>query len=459
MSNKLSVIMATGETEINDILISELSSYIEPVGKGLYKQDLLNKLDEKKPHVVIIGDLLAQLEEGLNREEYLKETRRRYPGTRIIYIYDPAQEDLPTFLKFLVQQQIYDFLSSEDLDLGDIINLLQSPREYYMVKKYEEHVDLTRITEEVKVKEKEVYISQKQKTIAFYSPTATGKSTLIQNTAVYLAQADPSVDIALIDADFLKPTLATRMRLNQGNKNSKMYFEELLQRIDGNRLDGEMLKEYMIEHPKYPSLKIFDCEFQKPEYQDLLQNHHIEKIFEILKEEFTIILVDTTQDIEVRGTYICLKKSTALYHVIDYDFSNCLAFQKSRMIFSQIESIQKKKKRLIINKAFDSTKYKPALIQSYFQHKKGEEGYIDDHLDPVPITAVPLLYDLQIDAIQEGKTLVESQGDYEDQFRYAIHDIAASIHPIPSYVEHKKTLWQSCIDSIKTLTGRVLNRG
>ncbi len=466
------IMMATGETEINSILSEELKDHAQSVDNAMFKEDLLMKLEKFKPHYLILGDGLTLLEEQPERDVLIKEVRRKFPGTRIIYIYHHDQDELPVFLKFLVNQQVFDFLSSSDLDLNDLIHLLKQPREYSQVKHYEEYSTAepealkesisegsAQSTEIIKqknkfefvkkefivpvpkfmqstgeskivIKKESLYITQKQRTIIWYAPTSNGTSTIAQNTAVYLAERDSNTDIALVDFDFAQPKLATRMKLNQKNRQGKMHFEELLQRIDGNRFDAELLLDYMYTHPKYPNLKIFSCEFSKMEYQHLLDTHHVERILEVLKEEFGILMVDINRDIELVGNDVCFKKATAIYHVLDYDYSHCKEFQKMRMIMAQIPFIQNKPKRLIVNKGFNHPKFQPKLIQDFYKYDEDDDYYVSDHLDPVPITQVPLMYEQQMNAIMDGDSIVSSTAKYNETFRLAIHEIAQTILPI-----------------------------
>jgi MinD-like ATPase involved in chromosome partitioning or flagellar assembly len=458
------VIMATGQVEINEILKDELKSLLTTVDQALFKADVISKVDRHKPHVLILSDTICTSEEKPPRETFIQDIRRRFPGTHLIYIYDAELESTDLFIRFLISQQIFDFLPAQELDLLEFMQLLREPRQYIDVKHHEsnekqakpategahpvhqeqgeesqEHREKIIVHVPVPYMEEQepVRISQKQKTVLFSASAATGKSFIAQNTAVYLAEQDPEIDIALIDMDILKPTIATRMRLNQSDKESRMYLEELLQRIDGNRFDGDLLREFMYVHPKFKNLHIFNCEFKRPEYRGFLDTHHVEKIFEILKEEYTLILVDTNRDIELVGHDVLYKKASMIYHVVDYDFSSCLDFQKSRRLLEQIPFIQKKPKRIVLNKAFDHPKFTPELILSFFSQRETDPHYIDDHLEVAPVAAVPLLYKEQINAIYEGYTLVESKSRPNEPFISEIQKVADSIHTI--HTGKKKT--------------------
>jgi len=481
-------ILATGEIPINNILEEELRDVFECKGKGLFKADVFNKLEEFKPHYLILGDALAISDEDPERYEFIREIRRRFPGTQLYYIYQETIEDHKLFLRFLVQQQVYNFFAGERLDLNELAHLIENPRTYSAVKVYEdlEEPDTTATaapdkpkktsrqgllnkdddptatsdsgSEEVEsaeadyteeapeepkviIEEREVIVPQKQKTIIWYSPSSTGKTTLIQNTAVYLANIDPKLDIALVDFDFLQPKIATRMKLNQKDFKHRMYFQELLQRIDGNRFDGELLREYMYTHPKYPNLKIFDCEFEKPEYQNMLDTHHVERIFDVLKEEFTIILVDLNRDLELIGADTCFRRATSVYHVVDMDFSHNRDFQRSRLIISQIPFMRGKPKRYIINKASTGIRLTPDIIQEFYKPDK-DVAHIEDNLEPTPIAVVPHVYEAQINAIYDGRTLVELESKQIEPFRQAIKEIAATLYPVHLYDGKKKNLLQ-----------------
>jgi MinD-like ATPase involved in chromosome partitioning or flagellar assembly len=481
-------IMATGESSINEIFSLQLKDLVQPIDNGLFKEDLTTKIEKHKPHILILADGISLLEEEPKRETFIRNLRRLYPGTRIIYIYDSEQVQLPIFLRFLISQQIFDFLSSE-LDLNELRLLIKSPRLYDDVKHLEQGLgasssaaleaattdespelslathpgkagesrdtllrDLINKMKPIRIvteKQGETnYISQKQKTVLFYSNSSTGKSTILQNTGVYLAQKDPDVDIVLFDGDFLQPTLASRMGLTMKNKESRMYFEEVLQKIDGNRFDVDTLDDFLLTHPTYPNLKIFSCEFKKPEFQNFLDTHHVERIFELLKEQFSIILIDTSRDIEIMGTDVCFKKATIIYHVLDYDFSHCMKFQEMRRVFEQIPFIQRKPKKIIINKSVDHPKLKPELIQQFFESRKNDKFPVEDHLDPVPIAVIPMLYTEQLNAILEGFSLVESKSKTVIPFIEAIHSVAVTIHNV-NYDQKKPSGFSKLLNKIK----------
>lgn len=447
--------MATGQMEIDQALSDEFESLVETVAFAQYKKDLFSKLETHKPHLLIVGDALAMLEEDPPRETFLQEIRRLYPGTRIIYIYDGTMAAAPQFISYLTKLQIYDFVNAEEVDVQELQTMIASPRGQHDIRAYQFPAAATQssgeetaadgkseaeaksrkernpepkvITETI-YREKEVLVTQKQQIILFYAPAPTGKSVVSQNTAVYLAKNLPSIEIALVDFDFSQPKIATRMRLNQKHKLSQMYLDELLQAIDGNRFDGKMLREYMFSHPKYENLKIFNGEFRRQEYADLLDNHHVEAIFDVLKEEFGTILLDVNRDLEMIGNDICFKKATVIYNVLDYDFSHCMEFVKTRKLWSRIPFIRKKPKRIVINKAIDNPKFSSKLLEAYFET---DNDIIEDSLDlkPVNESGIPMLYEQQINAIQEGYSLVERDSKVTESFRHAIHEVAVSIHP------------------------------
>ncbi|MDB5054062.1 MAG: hypothetical protein JWM44_2112 [Bacilli bacterium] len=441
-----SIILATGDPDINQELSKELASFITTVDNGHFKKDIFDKLEQHKPHLLLLADSIALLEEDPERETFIREIRRQYPGTRIIYIYDSLNENTTSFIQFLINHQVFDFFNGAELEVELLIKSIQSGLSYKDVRNLIEGVQIDEVKEEnqadpkaekvikpekiyitrIEEKETEVFVTQKQKVILFYSPTSTGKSTLVQNTAVCLALHHRELEIPLIDFDFMQPMLATRMRLNQKNREGRLYFDELLSRIDGGRFDGSMLREFMLPHPKIPNLLVFNCEFRKPEYQERLASHHIEIILDTMKEEFGLILIDMNRDIQLVGSDVCFKKATAIYNIVDYDYSNCKEFQKIRTLFSQIPIIQKKPKQLIINKAIENPRFNNKLIMSFFE----ETEEIMDLLDPEPIASVPFLYEHQINAIYDGVSLYERDGKYVEEFKNAINLIANSIQPI-----------------------------
>ncbi|WP_128896643.1 AAA family ATPase [Longirhabdus pacifica] len=407
---KQTAMLATGEPQIDDVLAEETKAYIEVVATGLSKDDVLKKTEQYKPHILIIADGIAHMEEGLSRQAFIQEFRRRFPGTRMIYIYTAKEEALDEFLRFLVQTQVYDFVSSE-LNLNELEQLVNKPRDYIQVKRYEllevpdEDVQLDEAVREV-LKESVVYVPQKQSCVAFYAPSATGKSFVAQNTAVKMAQLHPDVDIVLCDFDFLKPTINTRLNV----KPNSMTFEQVCQQIDGERFHAEALQSYLITHPKYANLKIFDGRFSSPEFLELLGEHHLRRIIELLKEQFHIVLMDTHRE---PNEYV-LKAASSMYCVVDYDFSHNMHFQKQRLQLAQQPALKQKAKRIIVNHAWDDAKFTPKLLEQFF--KSDETMKVEDQLDTTPIASIPHCYEQQIQAVYKGKSLVEVHEQVEEAF-------------------------------------------
>jgi len=195
-------------------------------------------------------------------------------------------------------------------------------------------------------------------------------------------------------------------------------------------------------------LKILDCQFLKIEYQNLLSQHHIERIIEVLKEEFNLILLDLNRDIELVGHDYCFKKATCIYNVLDYDFSHCMDFQKMRILYAKVDFIKKKPKKLIINMAIDNPKFNPELLESFYKPVNGENVLNDDNLESTPLATVPMMYEANINAIYEGYSLIELDSPITEDFRNEISKIAYDIHPYLSQDANKKSFLSSFIDKL-----------
>ncbi len=116
----------------------------------------------------------------------------------------------------------------------------------------------------------------------FSTKGGVGRTTIATNLAVSLAE-ETRQKVVIVDLDLQFGDVAVML-----NVIPKRTITELIQDI--NQMEPELLESYLVSYPT--GLKVLPCP-TRPEYAELITGLHVEKILNILKQNYDYIIIDT----------------------------------------------------------------------------------------------------------------------------------------------------------------------
>ena len=153
------LLLATGNPKIDNAVKIRLSKEIdyEIIGSVDLKRDLINKVKEEKPDLVIVSKILGGKDYSIL--ETLLTIRTESPNTRIIYLaghLDSSNKEKVNELATLVMSGVYDIIHKRDVSLDLIKELINHPREREQVLYLIKHIKTNVVYEEELVEVEEV---------------------------------------------------------------------------------------------------------------------------------------------------------------------------------------------------------------------------------------------------------------------------------------------------------------
>lgn len=322
MSQKIRILVVDDvEETIN--LISDMLSFekrIEIVGQASNGKEAINLVDKLKPDVVLM-DINMPVMDGLRATEII--TRDHPQSIVIIMSVQGEVEYLKKAMLYGAKEYVV-----KPFNLDDIINTIITV--YEEEKKRQKHI---------KQKKSEGKEKNKAKTITLFGTKGgVGKTTIALNTAISIAKKTGE-KVAIIDLDLQFGDISLL-----SNINPRKTIVDVLE--DLSNFDEEVLDEYMNEY--IAGIKILSSPI-KPEQAEYIMAEHLEKILDILKQEYQYIVIDTSTNFD-DVTLTALDKSDVILLVSTMDLHSIKNVKLGLEIMESLNYSEKKVK-LVINKA------------------------------------------------------------------------------------------------------------
>jgi pilus assembly protein CpaE len=260
---KVVIVDDSVETRNNVRQLLSFEKRIEVIGEAENGEEAIFISKEAKPDIVLM-DINMPVLDGIKAT---REICLSVPETTVIIMSVQNEQE---YLKKAMAAGARGFLtkpfSGEDL-VRTIINI------YDLEAKRREKTSLPKTSEEIKSKIITV----------FSTKGGVGKTTISSNLAVCLSRTTRK-KVALIDLDLQFGDVAIMLNLSVKNTIS-----ELIKEI--NQADEEILEDYLVTH--FSGVRVLPAPI-KPEYSEYITSNHVQKILNILKQNYHYIIVDTS---------------------------------------------------------------------------------------------------------------------------------------------------------------------
>jgi len=162
-----------------------------------------------------------------------------------------------------------------------------------------------------------------------------GSKYIATNLAYHTKKQYPTKKVALIDFDFKQPYLAEKLSLHD----TIHTIDNLIDKIDGNFLTNELFKENMITLKEGVHLLKGT---KLTNNIDLIKKYHIEKILEILKQDYDYVFIAVSNEI-LSGTVYSLFEADEIVLVSKNNYTN---FREANRVFKLINNYKGEKANL-----------------------------------------------------------------------------------------------------------------
>ncbi len=269
MSDKIKVLIADDveETRKNIITLLEFEDKIEVVGQAQDGQEAIDLTEELQPDIVLM-DINMPVLDGLRATEQINI---QFPDIAVIIM--SVQGEKEYFKKAMYHGAKEYIVKPFSLDI-----LIET-----IIKTYEKE----RKKKDYRVRLKEGNEKKKDPKVVtiFSTKGGVGKTTISVNTAISIAK-ETGDKVAILDLDLQFGDVSVMLNLSQ-RKNISDAIEEI------GHLNSDILNEYMTEYMK--DVKVLASP-PTPEYAEYILPSHIEKIIEILKQDYQYIVIDSSAD-------------------------------------------------------------------------------------------------------------------------------------------------------------------
>lgn len=318
---KVLIVDDIAETRENIKRLLFFESDMEIAGEAKDGEEAVKLAEQLNPDVILM-DINMPVLDGIAATEMIS---MRVPQTSIIIMsVQGEQEYLKKAMIAGAREYLVKPFSSDEL--GDAI------RKVYNL---EQKRKCNLVFEKKSIKEK----GDPQIITVFSTKGGVGKSTIASNLAVSLYQQTKK-KIALVDLDLQFGDIA--VMLNIVPKNT---ITELIQEI--NQLDADLMESYLINHPT--GIKILPAPI-RPEYAELITSGHIEKILNVMKQNYDYIVIDTPAFFH-ETTLTALDLSTQILLLVSLELPT---IKNVKLSLEVLDSLHLKGKvKMVLNRASD----------------------------------------------------------------------------------------------------------
>lgn len=266
MDKKIRVLIADDveDTRKNIRTLLEFEDKIEVVGEAADGDEALRFTDELKPDLVLMDINMPKID-GLRATEKIN---LRHPNIVVVMMSVQGEQE---YLRRAMLSGAKDYLV-KPFSLETLINTITAA---YVKEQERKHF----VAEE---KRKTVKKKDPKTVTVFSTKGGVGKSTITINTAISLAK-ETGDNVAILDLDLYFGDISVMLNIAP-TKTIVDVIEEI------GHLTNDILDEYMIEYMR--GVKVLPSPF-KPEYAEYILPSHIEKIIDVLKEDYQYIIIDS----------------------------------------------------------------------------------------------------------------------------------------------------------------------
>lgn len=339
------VLMATGIKDL-DSSVSKLTN-CEVVGISKTKEDLYVDINNHKPQVVIVSDLLEG--DGL-LSGMLPTLKREFHFTRFIYLagqLNPRDQERIDELGKLVLNGIYDICIAKALNLELLDNLIKNPKTEesvsYLAKNILNNESMEQFDFPISglAQAKNIGKGTIDNVYVFTSvKPGTGKSFLSVNTACAIAKYGVKKEngekprVAIVEADLQTLSIGTILNIKEDKKkNMKTAMEAISTIFDKGNLVGDdsstmlvnkLIKDCMVPYDGLDNLYVLAGSTLTPEEVDSLKisSEYYIYLLEVLRKEYDIVIIDTNSSMMHITTYPLLQKAERCFYIMNLDINN-----------------------------------------------------------------------------------------------------------------------------------------
>lgn len=197
-----------------------------------------------------------------------------------------------------------------------------------------------------------------KKVIAVWGNPGVGKSTFTTQIGLLLAENSDS-KVLVMDFNTINPSLDHYFGISKQPSNISYLIDDnkeaafntslnySFDAIERGIFDQNILREIVIEHPKYNNLHILTGNYLLNVFE-MLNSKHFSSIIDNARKIYDILIIDINSVIFVDATLVTLKNADVIYTLTEADYTSLREINKSITYLNTL--IPKEKFRLIINK-------------------------------------------------------------------------------------------------------------
>jgi MinD-like ATPase involved in chromosome partitioning or flagellar assembly len=223
--------------------------------------------------------------------------------------------------------------------------------------------------------------------VAFWSPSRSGATTLLVNTAVALAAGGTRV--AVLDLNLTSPSVALHLDLIPAARPLDACLSRLLPALQAGRLTADDLERYLLSPPDLPSLRVVPG-LLEPTLGSRLTEQGVLSLLEAASRRHPLIFCDLSAPVDSVGTLPLLEAASALFLICSPEYP--ARFHTRRYLVTLADLGLLDRVRLVLNRAG------PA-----------EAGRAGAELGLGPAAVVPHLPDL-VSFAEEGRPAARRRG-------------------------------------------------
>lgn len=443
------ILAASGQYDLDE----ELRNFkdFEVIGTVEYKAELLKKLEEQVPDILVIGENIGGKEP---LSTLLLVVKSKYPNLRIIYF--AGELDYKDTVKLntlgnLVSLGVYDIILESSIAISAIEFILKNPKskdsvEYligkikdssYPISKAKRNIQIMYSEESLILEDGEILPNLH---VFLSSSGGAGSSFLALNTAIAIAKNGISKEegtkpnVCLIDLDLESYSIgvftgATKEKINL------MTIAQDLKRVI-NSENGEVkcddtTLQFTIDNLKkcgkqYEGITVISGHDQNYIGGDneRLTPTELSFILDILTEKYDIVIADVKSDIEYNVLFPILFRARNIYNVIELNYASIARDKHFHSYFFDEIGIGYKFK-YVLNKY---VVHKDLLLKL---------NDLENHLDYQFVSTIPRMRDIDmLNYEYSGKSIFKFKpylSDFIEASLYILADDIWRIHDIKKY--------------------------
>lgn len=444
LNRAIRVVLATGDERLDDY-VAQVPG-VRVLRAVYYKEGVLSTLQELReagevPDVLMISE---NLDGDGDIRDLLREIRLTSYETRIIFIFDNADEDNVLSMRhFLLGLQIYDTLGDHPDGFGpeEVLQALLEPRSPLEVMRELAQLsrgeDIARRpphplsgygasspgagTERTQPAPQNLRVELTTDVVpvtAFWSAKGgEGVDTLAVNVAIAVAQAAPDLMVCIVD---LARTPNVHLHFNVFDEDRNL--ETVLDLARRNRLSPHTIQRYVIEHQKIRNLWILPGSIRTINFDQELEGRErdIETLIAVLRSVYDCVILVLSSDmpsLSFPPTLVGLQKADQILMVLTEDHASLYNARRAldpeygRL---QARDIDMSKIRFVLNKYLAvGTGLREQMLRKF-----GQE----------PAAVVPMFAEILSQAMAEARPLM-MQADLPEEVQAGFHAVANLICP------------------------------